>query len=107
MPELSANYWLLIVIVVLVGILAIWRVFAATRRTRVELDRAPEDAAPRRNQALIDAAPAATPAPVVPPPTPQGLAGVGEVVAAAAEPEPVAAAAVEATGGDDLTRIKG
>ncbi|MBO0749812.1 MAG: hypothetical protein J2O44_05210, partial [Porphyrobacter sp.] len=47
-------------------------------------------------------APAPTPAQVdLPPPTPQGLAGIGEAVAAAAEP------VHEAVPADDLKKIKG
>ena len=92
----------LAVVVLLVLVLVAW-LLLRSRRTRVDLTRPDEDVPARRNQALIDAPPAAS-FTEVPPPTPEGLAGVGEVVAAMAEP--VALATPEA-GGDDLTRIKG
>ena len=102
MAEVVQENWLLLVIALLVGLLVAWWLFVASRRTRVEIARRDEDAPATRNQALIDAPPVA---PVeMPPPTPMGLAGVGEAVQAAAEPVPAAPAAVE---GDDLTRIKG
>ena len=102
MAEVVQENWILLVIALLVGLLVAWWLFVASRRTRVEIARRDEDAPATRNQALIDAPPVA---PVeMPPPTPMGLAGVGEAVQAAAEPVPAAPAAVE---GDDLTRIKG
>ena len=70
----------------------------------------------QRNQALIDSAPAAT---ITPPPLAGAMAGLGEVVAVAAQdeveelaaapaPEPAPAAPVAAAaGGDDLSKIKG
>ncbi|MGI9374768.1 MAG: hypothetical protein ACR2PC_01530, partial [Tsuneonella suprasediminis] len=90
MSELLAENWLLVAIALVIGLLVAWWLFAATRRTRVETDRRDtldEGAAPAaRNQALIDAAPAAArdPAPM-PPPAPVGLAGAGTAVAAAVE----------------------
>lgn len=96
--------WLLILIVVVLAILVAWYVFHAARRTRVtgeSRDVLDEGAAPAaRNQALIDAAPAAVP---IPPATPAGLAGVGEVVSAAVEQGQVERAGAV----DDLTRLKG
>jgi len=93
---LSENWWLLVIALVL-GVVVAWWVFVGGRRTKVEFDsRDPLDEGAgkaRRNQALID-----TPAPV-PPPTPEGLAGVG----AAIQAEVPAAPAPH----DDLTRIKG
>ena len=104
MAELVQDNWILLVIALVVGVLVAWWIFAATRRTRVEIERRESERAPaRRNQALIDAPPAATAAPEIPPPTPIALAGVGEAVAAAAAPLPVQ----PPPGGDDLTRIKG
>lgn len=103
MAELVQENWLLLVLALLVGLFVAWWVFVASRRTRVEISRGEEGSA-KRNQALIDAPPAAA-FPEVPPPTPEGLAGVGEAVQVAAdlvplEPRPAAS-------GDDLTRIKG
>lgn len=104
MTELVQESWLFLVAALLVGLLVAWWLFAS-RRTRVDLTRSDDDGAPaRRNQALIDAPPA-TAAAEIPPPTPMGLAGVGEAVQAAAEPVPAAPPVAES--GDDLTRIKG
>ena len=106
MEQSLQEHWAgLIVVVLLVLALALW-LFLRSRRARVELERKEEEGAPaRRNQALIDAAPAAAPPPSeVPPPTPHGLAGAGEAVAAGVAPAPIAAVV---HGSDDLTRIKG
>jgi predicted flap endonuclease-1-like 5' DNA nuclease len=104
MVELVRDNWLLLVLVLVIGLLVAWWVFVASRRTTVAIERREEDAPARRNQALIDAPPAAAAA-EIPPPTPMGLAGVGEAVQAAAEPVPLASSPLD--GGDDLTRIKG
>ncbi|HEY6815377.1 MAG TPA: hypothetical protein VI168_07560 [Croceibacterium sp.] len=90
----------------LAALLVLWWLLVARRRTKVEIARSDEDGAPaRRNQALIDATPAAAPSPAeVPPPTPPGLAGVGEAIAAVVAPAPIAAVV---HGEDDLARIKG
>jgi predicted flap endonuclease-1-like 5' DNA nuclease len=104
MAEWMQENWLLAVLALVAALLVAWWLFVASRRTRVELTRRDEEAPARRNQALIDAAPAAPPADL-PPPTPMGLAGVGEIVQAAAEP--VHAAPSSSLPGDDLTRIKG
>lgn len=86
---MSNNVILMIVIAVLVAGLLAWLLLGA-RRARVEFK--PGDNAPaQRNQALIDAPPAAVPPPV--------LAETGVVV----PPVPLAPVA----DGDDLTRIKG
>ncbi len=77
------------------GIAVAWWVLVVTRKTRIERTEAAADAPARRNQALID----------VPPPTPAGLAGVGEAVAATAEPVHLADA--PSGGADDLKKIKG
>lgn len=102
MAELVQENWILLVVALLVGLLVAWWLFVASRRTKVELTNKDAAAPAQRNQALIDAPPAA--APDLPPPTPEGLAGVGEAVTAAAATPPPPPAAVE---GDDLTRIKG
>ena len=102
MAELVRENWLFLVLALLVGLFVAWWVFVASRRTRVEIVRADEDGAPaKRNQALIDAPPAAAFA-EMPPPAPGGLAGVAEAIQVAADLVPVVPAA-----GDDLTRIKG
>lgn len=99
MTELLEIYWPLLVAALLVGLVIAWYVFSASRRTRVTgttKDVLDEGAAPaQRNKALIDAAPAATPK--------EPAAGV-PATTPAAEPAPAAPAA---SGGDDLTRIKG
>jgi len=110
MAELVQENWILLVVALVIGLLVAWWLFAA-RRTRVELTRPDDDGAPaKRNQALIDALPAAAAA-EVPPPTPMGLAGAGEAVQAAAEPvitpAPPPPSSHAAESGDDLTRIKG
>ena len=101
--QLQEN-WLLAVAAVLALLLIAWWLFFASRRTRVEIERKDLDSAPaQRNQALIDAPPAAAIDAGIPPPTPAGLAGVGEVVAAAAAP----VALDLPDSGDDLLLIKG
>lgn len=96
MNELLGQYWGLILAALVIGVVVAWFVFAANRKTTVErtADAVDETAAPaRRNQALIDAPPAAAvpnapPAPVsaapAPAPAPAGISSV-----------------------DDLTRLKG
>jgi predicted flap endonuclease-1-like 5' DNA nuclease len=84
---MDSNVVLMVVIAVLVAGLLLWLLMGA-RRARVEFK--PRDDGPaQRNQALIDAPPAAVPPPV--------LAETGVVV----PPVPLA------MGSDDLTRIKG
>jgi predicted flap endonuclease-1-like 5' DNA nuclease len=80
MAEMMQENVILLVVALLIGLLVAWWVFAASRKTRVEI--APKDAAEgsaRRNQALIDAPPAAD---AIPPAT-SSLAGAGEAVAPA------------------------
>ena len=95
MQMLTEN-WIIAVIALVVAILVAWWLLAANRRTAITRETSDEEAGAvaRRNQALIDAAPAAS----IPPVTPEGLAGVGAAVAAGADP---------ANRGDDLKRIKG
>jgi predicted flap endonuclease-1-like 5' DNA nuclease len=99
-PDLSVSLPFILIALVLF-VLAVW-VLARTRRkarviedgTTLARDVLDEGAAKAgRNQALIDAAPAA--AIPVPEPTP------------APAPAPIPAPVTAATGGDDLTRIKG
>ena len=101
MVEQLQENWLLVIAALLALVLVAWWVFVASRRTRVEIDRRDEDgAAARRNQALIDAPPAAAEVDL-PLATPEVLGGISEVVAAAARPvhQPLHT--------DDLKRIKG
>lgn len=132
MVVLFEQYWWLFVIALLIGIAIAWRIFGGGSKTRVEsslsADVLDEGAAPaRRNQAFIDAAPAAaqayspapTPAtapvaqPAAPPPPP--AEAVEDPAPQAAEPavavEPAPASPVPSSpapsSDDDLTRIKG
>lgn len=94
MNELLGQYWGLILAALLIGVVVAWFVFAANRKTTVERTSAPdvldEGAAPaQRNQALIDAPPAAT------------------MPDARPTPAPSPAAPPPAVGSDDLTRLKG
>jgi predicted flap endonuclease-1-like 5' DNA nuclease len=95
MAELVQENWIFLVVALVLGVLVAWWLFVASRRTRVAIAPRDEDTPARRNQALIDAPPAAA----VPPLTPAGLAGAGEAVQAMAAPVP--------GNGEDLTRIKG
>ena len=104
MAELVQENWLLLVLALVVGLLVAWWVFVASRRTRVEIVRSDEDVRPERNQALIDAPPAAA-FTEMPPQAPEALAGVGAAIEATADMVPVVPAA--SGSGDDLTRIKG
>jgi predicted flap endonuclease-1-like 5' DNA nuclease len=110
MVELISDNWIFFLLALAIGIAVAWWIFAASRRTRVErTDGSPvgEETPARRNQALIDTPPATAAAgSEIPPPTPIGMAGTGEAVAAAAEP--VKATPAEASGSaDDLKKIKG
>ena len=103
MNEFVTANWPLLLIALAVALVMLWWLIAASRRTRVTVDRRDtldEGAAPAaRNQALIDAAPAATP---LPPMVPEAVGAAGVAVAAAAQE-----AQAEAQEQDDLTRIKG
>ncbi len=97
MVELVQDNWILFVIALIIGLLVAWWIFAATRRTKVEIEHRDEaEATPaRRNQALIDSPPAAAAASELPPATPVGMAGVGEALAAAAATTPAPSTAEE------------
>lgn len=120
MLELIEANWVVFVLALAIGLIVAWWIFArgstdagANRRRPDVLD---EGAAPaRRNQALIDAPPAAD---LMPPPATGAMAGIGEIVAVAAQdiveehtastaPEAASAAAPPPAEADDLTRIKG
>ena len=82
MSEVISHNWAVFAIVLVLVIIAAWWLLAASRRTRIERSAGEEGLPARRNQALIDAPPASAQVDL-PPPTPEGLAGVG---AAAASP---------------------
>ena len=95
--------WVYVLIALVIAAFVLWWVLVVTRKTRIERsDLTSEEGPPRRNQALIDA-PRGGADVDLPPPTPEGLFGVGEAVAAEAAPvhEHVAVSA------DDLRQIKG
>lgn len=119
---IEAN-WVAFALALLIGLLVAWWLFGRSARIAERRERRPdvldEGAAPaQRNHALIDAPPAAAPPPIVtPPPVSLGMAGVGEVIAAAATEEADQATPAPATEpaspplgaseSDDLRRIKG
>ena len=110
MNDFVATNLPLIIIGALVALVLLWWVVMATRRTRVTVDRREtlDDgaAAASRNQALIDAAPAARVGDIpLPPATPEAIGGVGIAVATAVEEAQLATRVQD--GEDDLTRIKG
>lgn len=115
---IEAN-WVAFVLALLIGLAVAWWLFAHGSRKEKPRSYRPdvldEGAAPaQRNQALIDSPSAASSAAatIVPPPMSVGMAGVGEVVAVAAQDEvetasaqkPAAPASGEV---DDLRKIKG
>ena len=101
MSEMISANWLIFVVALVLVIAVAWWLLVASRRTRIERTETPgPDQPAQRNRALIDAPPAAAQVDL-PPPTPEVLGGVSEVVAAAAPP---LRHAVQA---DDLKRIKG
>lgn len=102
MSEVISDNWLVLALALVLVILIAWWLLVASRRTRIERTGTTpgEDLPARRNQALIDAAPAAAEVDV-PLPTPEVLGGVSEVVAAGARP------LHQSIHSDDLKRIKG
>ena len=114
MPQLEQNWPVLAVVIVLALLVAWWLMSRAAKP--VERARRPdvldEGAAPAaRNQALIDAAPAAT---ITAPPAAAALAGLGEAVAvgaqdvaeeAAAAAPPPAPAPASASADDQLHQL--
>jgi predicted flap endonuclease-1-like 5' DNA nuclease len=119
MMELFEANWPAFVAVLLLGLLVAWWIWGhrPAERVRTETpDVLTPGAAPAERNTLLVEAPPATAAVVVPPPVSIGMAGIGEVIAAAATREiadPDAAMAapppvLPAEGApDDLTRIKG
>ena len=60
MPELLQEYWLLILIALVIGVVVAWWVFHASRKTTVQREEVADgETGAKRNQALIDAPPAA------------------------------------------------
>lgn len=109
MTLIEAN-WVVFALALLIGLAVAWWLFGraatAPRRER-RPDVLDEGAAPaQRNQALIDAAPAAQ---IVPPPLGAAMGGMAEAVAIGAQDvlEEAAAAASPPPAGDDLSKIKG
>ncbi|MDG2004547.1 MAG: hypothetical protein P8J20_14585 [Novosphingobium sp.] len=115
---IEAN-WLAFVIVLLIGIAVAWWLFRRGSTIQSPRERKPdaldEGAAPAgRNQALIDAPPAAD---LTPPPGAGTMAGLGEIIAVAAqdeveeqavrETEATPPAPSDAGATDDLGKIKG
>lgn len=100
---MQSNTILLIVIAVLLLVLLLGWLFAASRRTRVEIERPADDEPARRNQALIDAPAAAA---VIPPAMPDIPVAVAPIVDAGVA-APAAPVLGGQRGGDDLTRLKG
>lgn len=124
MIEMIQANWLALVLALIIGLLVAWWLFGRASTVAKPRERRPdvldEGAAPaQRNQALIDAPPAAAvPTPtvtIVPPPAAGTLAGIGEIVAVAAQDEaeaatpapPETAPAAATTEADDLLRLKG
>jgi len=117
---IQAN-WLIFVALLVVAVLLAWWLFGRAGKPTVR-ERRPdvldEGAAPaQRNQALIDAPPSAamTPPPITPTPAAGTFAGLGEIIAHAAQDEVEAThrhevldvAATEVGEADDLRKIKG
>ena len=111
---IEAN-WIVFALALLIGLLVAWWIFARGSSDAGKREHRPdvldEGAAPaQRNQALIDAPSAAD---LSPPAAAGTMAGVGEIVAVAAQDEVELAAAEPSAppsapaSDDDLTRIKG
>ncbi len=113
---IEAN-WLAFALALIVGLLVAWWLFgraSTAPRRDYKPDVLDEGAAPaQRNQALIDAAPAAaiiTPPIITPAPMSGAMGGIGELVAVGAQDvveEAAAAAPAPAPSSDDLALIKG
>ena len=112
MAVLLEQYWWVLVIALLLGMVIAWAIFASGRKTRVETSITPDvlddGAAPaRRNQAFIDAPPAAFTAGVPAPPpasvaTPEHPTEIKPAPVAAVTPIP----SVMASEGPALTRTE-
>ena len=89
MLELIEANWIIFILALLIGLIVAWWIFARGSTVAKPRERRPdaldEGAAPaRRNQALIDAPPAAK---IEPPAHVGTMAGIGEVIAVAAQDE--------------------
>jgi predicted flap endonuclease-1-like 5' DNA nuclease len=111
---IEAN-WLAFALALIIGLLVAWWLFgraSTAPRRDYKPDVLDEGAAPaQRNQALIDAAPAAaiiTPPIIIPAPMSGAMGGIGELIAVGAQDVvEEAAAAAPASSSDDLALIKG
>lgn len=107
---IEAN-WIVAGAAVVLALLVIWWLFGRAKPAPVRRefdDVLSEGAAPaQRNTALIDAPPAAAIPAITPPPGVELMAGLGEVVAAAATSELTQVAASAESDADDLSKIKG
>lgn len=113
MIEMIQANWLALILALIIGLLVAWWLFGRASSVAKPRDRRPdvldEGAAPaQRNQALIDAPPAAATA-IIPSAATGTMAGVGQVVAIAAQDTVEAATppAATATEADDLSQLKG
>ena len=102
MVQMIEANWPILVLALVVAIILLWWLLARSSKSTVR-ERRPdvldEGAAPaQRNQALIDAPPAAAvmPAPIVPPPAGGTFGGIAEVIAMGAQAEAGAARSHEA-----------
>ena len=109
MPELLADYWYLVLAALVLAIAIIWWLYSANRKTRVEIEDKPAEAGgAKRNQALIDAPPAAVKEETVSVAIPEPETAEAAQPAPAAVPTPAPAPAPAASDDpDDLRRIKG
>lgn len=104
---LQSNMALLVVALVLAVLVALW-LLAANRKTRIELSPRDQDTPAKRNQALIDAPPAAVPHAAEVGFVPLMEPDATIVAMPAPEPAPVATPAPSAPAtADDLLLIKG
>lgn len=80
MAELIGENWPYLLLALLVGLAVAWWIFAAGRRTTITReDSAAGEGATKRNQALIDAAPAAAPPAAIQSDDPAIAAGASEL----------------------------
>ncbi|NCP19885.1 MAG: hypothetical protein GW855_12085 [Erythrobacter sp.] len=97
MIELIEANWLLILLAVLVGFVIAWFLLSGSRKTKVTREQVDEEetSGAKRNQALIDAPPAAAKDPAPPPPAPRTTAPEA-APAPKPKPEPAPAPAPKA-----------
>ncbi|MEL1250908.1 helix-hairpin-helix domain-containing protein [Aurantiacibacter gilvus] len=125
MNELLQEYWILLVVALVIGLLVAWWIFVASRKTTVEReDKGEGKSSARRNQALIDAPPAAAKdigaaqnlardtedeqaAASAASPGPVSAAANSDSIAAATASADAEAGPAPTASGDDLSRIKG